>query len=200
MAWHKARTSLATLEEKLRRSLGLVGEIGALFQPTLTPVIIAGDLREAGNAANLGRAFAWSNYNGATGWAANQYQSVRFEADSLVTQIFLNIASGAAGVLQVWVTAPPQAPAVAPVTLAGTWVDRKMIAGDQVPLVQGVPGVLVGTDFTDQNRIANIATAGTSPILQQFTTNIMIPAGGALNFRGTAASGNFATFFGRIWP
>ena len=198
MAFHRAITALAQLEEKLRRQLGLAGEVGATFKPEMIPVLIAGDLREAGNAANQGRSFMWAN--GGTGFAGNAYQSVRFDADVLVTGITLMIGSGGAGFMQCWLTAPAQSPAVAPVTLAGTFCDRKMIAGDQVPLVQGVPGVLVGTDFSDTNRLCVVVASGTSPFAQHFPVNIMIPTGGALNFRGTAASANHAVIQGRIWP
>lgn len=197
MAFARAVTALATLEEKLRRSLGLAGEIGAKFEPVLTPVLIAGDLREAGNSSNVGRSFTWC-YGAANfvGWGANQYQSLRVEVDVLVTHIMLTQGAGA-GAMQCYVTVPGVTPAVAVATLAGTWCDRKLITGDQVPLTQGAAGALTGTDFSDQTRICGIHGG---PYCTQFAVNVMLAAGSHLNFRSTSAGGAAAGIFGRIWP
>lgn len=196
MAFAKARTALAQLEEKLRRNLGLAGEISATFQPTLTPVIIAGDLREAGNASNTGRSWMLAL---APGGAGARF-SIRFEADVLITGIYLQQHAGAANIAGVYLTTPGQAPAVAVAgVLSGTWVDRKVITGDQVPITPAAGwAALAGTDQSDQNRILQIngnpaITAAVVP------TNIMLPAQSHLNFYGTAGSFSI-NLWGRIWP
>lgn len=193
MAFAKARTALAQIEEKLRRQFGLAGEVGASLKPEILPVVITGDLRDAGNAANQGRAFAWA-YAGPIGAGFANFMAVRTEQDVFVDYVTIGQA-GALAVMSVWVTVPGQAPAVAPVTLAGTWTDRKLIAGDQVPLTQAAPGVLTGTNVSDQNRILAVALANDT---QAFRVNLMLPAGAALNFTGGGAM--IAGCSGRIWP
>lgn len=194
MAFAKARTALAQIEEKLRRQFGLAGEVGASLQPVITPVVITGDLRDAGNAANQGRAFAW-NYLGPLGAGFATFMSVRMEQDVFIDTLLLGF-NGAAQLVQAWLTIPGQAPAVAVTTLAGTWCDRKLIAGDQVPLTQGVPGALTGTNVTDQNRIAGAVLTNATLIIP---VNTMLPAGSALNFT-SGGVGAIAGLSGRIWP
>lgn len=195
MAFAKAKTALAQIEEKLRRQFNLAGEVGASLQPVITPVVITGDLREAGNSANQGRAFEYC-FVGSN--AAQQHFSVRNEAEIFVDRIFMSV--NAAGQSACWLTVPGIAPAVAVTTLAGTWTDRKVISGDQVPLTQSAAfAALAGTTDTDQNRVCsgNLAGAG----ILQFDVNIMLAAQSHLNFR-LAGGGLTAVigFRGRIWP
>lgn len=194
MPFEKAKVALAALEEKLRRQLGLAGDIGAQFTPALTPVIIAGDLREAGNAANKGRAFAWS-YNGPIGAGFGTFMSVRTEQDIRIDTLILG-NNAALQVCRCYITVPGQAPAVAVTTLAGSWQDRKDVSTDQVPLTQGVPGALTGTAETDQNRLYSAALASATLVIP---VNVMLPAGSCLNFTSGGA-GMIAGFAGRIWP
>lgn len=194
MAFERAFTALSTLEEKLRRSLGLAGEIGATFKPELTPVIITGDLREAGNAFFQGRAFAWSHV-GPVGLGFNTYQSVQVGVDVFIDTITLTMS--AAGTLDAYVTSPGQAPGVAVVANAGTWTDRKTVSTDAVPLTQGVAGARTGIDSLDTNRVCAIISGGASGQALQFRVNLMLPAGACLNFRSGAA-GASASFSGRI--
>lgn len=201
--FRKAVTSLAQLEEKLRRNLGLAGAIGAVFEPKLTPVIIAADLREAGNASNQGRAFAWvSDVVGVL-----NLQSLRFEQDSFVDRFDISVMNNngsGAGRAAIYLTVPGQAPAVAVSALAGTWTDRKTIAGDQVPLTQSALGAITGTAVSDQNRLWGAVTASAAlGVYGYFSVkaNVMLPAGSALNFVSTQAGSQFVTVVsGRIWP
>lgn len=195
MAFARARTALAQLEEKLRRQLNLAGEVGATFQPVLTPVIITGDLREAGNASNVGRAFALGVQFGA---AANDGFSVRNEVDVFYDLIGIT-ASAATASYSVWITAPSQAPALVVLNLAGTWTDRKTIVGDQVPLtIPAAFGPVVGTIASTTNRIFH----GTIPVnnLTLIPANIMLPAGAALNFQTGTGVNAGVMLRGRIWP
>lgn len=195
MAFAKARTALAQLEEKLRRQLGLAGEVGASFQPQLTPVLIAGDLREAGNAANHGRAFSWCR---ASAVAANQGFSLRPEADIYIDQLF--ISSLVAGLIHVYLTAPNETTGVAVASLQGTWVDRKTVGTDQVPLTGSANwGAFTGTTVTDQNRIVAVNLQANGAVV--IPVNIMLVAGSALNWQNNPGA-NTPTIGirGRIWP
>lgn len=195
MAFAKARTALAQLEEKLRRNLQLAGEIGATFEPRLTPVIITADLREAGNASNQGRAFSWAFF-GNTG--VNGFFSLRTEADVYIDRLYFS--NTAASTAEAWITVPGVAPAVAVVTLAGTWTDRKMITGDQVPLTQSTAfAALAGTNVSDQNRIVAAQIVAALPNVD-FETNIMLPATSHLNFRILGTGSGAIGIRGRIWP
>lgn len=192
--FRRAITSLAQLEEKLRRNLGLAGAIGAIFEPRLTPVIIAADLREAGNASNQGRAWAWSS-RGATGnlWTVAGNISIVAVQDIRIDRI--RIGANAAGIITLWLTAPDQAPAIAPTALEGTWIDRKRIGGDQFPLnCTVVPGALTGTASSSQNIILHHPQS--TPL--EYLTNIMLPIGGALNVNGNI--GTTIALEGRVWP
>ena len=195
MAFAKARTALAQVEEKLRRQFGLAGEVGASLQPVITPVIITGDLRDAGNASNQGRAFAFS-YAGPIGAGiGGPYWSLRTEADIFVDRITLTLS--AAGLCRCYLLTPGVTPAVAVATLAGTWVDRKTIAGDQVPLTRGVPGALTGTAETDQTTFLSVLCAASGAYVP-VDVNMMLPAGSTINLQVTAAT--VFNMSGRIWP
>lgn len=194
MAFAKARTALAAIEEKLRRQFGLAGEVGATLTPDIIPVVITGDLREAGNAANQGRAFQWC-FTGTPG--ANGFFSLQPQADVRIDQVWAS--SSIAAQFDAWLSVPGQAPAVAVATLAGTWVDRKLIAGDQVPLTQGVFGALTGTNVSDQNRI--VGTNIVAGARETWDLNIMVPATSTLNFRVVGAAAiAYIGLRGRIWP
>ena len=54
----RAVSSLQQIEERLRRALGLVGDIGTRFDPKAIPVVISADATEVGNNIVKGRAFA----------------------------------------------------------------------------------------------------------------------------------------------
>jgi energy-converting hydrogenase Eha subunit A len=56
----RAITSRGTIEDRLRRSLNLVGEVGATFSPAATPIIIAADATIPGCSTDRGRRFSAS--------------------------------------------------------------------------------------------------------------------------------------------
>jgi len=62
-------SALGDFESRLRRALGLVGEVGAQFTPTLQSVLIAGNLDAPGNPEYRGKRFSWGQGNAATGAA-----------------------------------------------------------------------------------------------------------------------------------
>lgn len=194
--FHKAITALATLEQKLRRQLGLAGTIGATFVPELRPILIAGDLREPGNSDGFsGR---WWSY--AQIWSiggANNCASVRFDTTVLLSSIYCDPAAGAGNIF-VYLSVPGAAPGINNVSIpAGTWVDNKMIATDQVPIQESIAA---GAAAVSETRTTTIGTwqAGVSA---KRDVMMYLPVGTHLNIRAAGAGGNVAFgFAGRIWP
>lgn len=191
MPFDRAKTALATLEEKLRRYLGLAGQIGANFEPILRPVVISGDLREPGNSFYRGRHFAWGRSESIA--APNQYGTLRFEVDVIVKFSF---QPNVAGISTVYLTVPNQAGAVVAGTNCGTWIDRRRDVTDLVPLTNGAMGPLTGTNFSETNRVMQIDGLTTLPPVEG--PILYIPAGGALNWHVQAAGFHSFNVVGRI--
>lgn len=199
MGIFKATTSLASLEQKLRRQLGLAGEIGASFKPEMIPVIIAGDTREPGNSAGFtGRSFAVA-FNGAGG-GANLFFSWRADAPLLIEGIHMDIA--AAGHSAIWYLSRPGAtPGVVASVQTGTYVDDKQ-TDEFVPILRSAGagagfGPLTGTAGTDLTTFFAISGifSKVAPV------KMMLPVGSHINVQVTGAGVNLAMgFYGRIWP
>lgn len=201
MAFFKATTSLAALEQKLRRQLGLAGEIGASFKPEMIPVMIAGDLREPGNSDGFNsRSWGWA-LNSAFG-GANLNFSIRFDAPVLITEIYADVVT-LAHTLGMYVTPPGQAPAVAVAEFAGTYVDNKQSATDQVPILQSAGGLFVpatGTAMSATNRFLTWQSAAQHSG-RVSRMQLMLPVGSHLNWQGAGTGAQVAIgMSGRIWP
>ena len=194
--FRKAVTSLSFLEGKLRRALGLVGDVGAKFEGTLTPVILAGDLREPGSSDGFtGRAFAWCFEQN----AAQNTLSVRLDADCIIEGLYI---SGGANMLPfiIWMTPPGGTPDVAVSQNAGTWVDRRTsAAADIVPITQAPNWAIGGAGPAPAFTTRIFAGSGQG---QHFwlPQRMMLLAGTILNYRISAAGQVNCGFFGRIWP
>lgn len=195
----KAITSLAALEQKLRRQLGLAGTIGATFKPEMIPVMIAGDLREPGNSDGFNsRYWGWA-HNGAFG-GANLNYSLRFDVPVLITEIYCDLVT-AAHTMQCYVTPPGQAPGIAVAAFAGTYVDNKLSATDQVAILESAAwGPATGTVVSATNRFLSWqSTAQHSGRVSRM--QLMLPVGSHLNFVGTGVGAQIALgMSGRIWP
>jgi len=191
MPFDRAKTALATLEEKLRRQLGLAGVIGAEFAPHLTPVMITTDLREPGNSFYRGRHFAVAQ---ALNWGAGtDHVTVQFAVDVIV--LGMRFMPGAAGTNNaIYVTAPGQALPVAVTANCGVWIDRKTQAVDLVPISFGGPAALAGTAGT----IANIVYASALLVEQVVPLTMYMPALSAITFRSNTAGNGSWGIWGRI--
>lgn len=187
MAFDRAKTALATLEEKLRRQLGLAGIIGATFEPKLSPVLITTDLREPGNSFYRGRHFAFATQFVVA--AGSEYAALRFEVDTVI----LGGTFAPAGIGTLYATAPNVAAAVVCNTNAGVWTDRKLQTTDLVPITHGGNGALTGTNFSLTNTIAKVPAGGTLPIPQMF-----IAAGGSLSWHVAPAASYCISIAARI--
>lgn len=187
MAFAKASTALATLEEKLRRALGLAGEIGSVFQPILRPVLISGDLREPGNSAGFnGRSWSWGIVG--NGGGATNALAIRFDNDALVLGFGVNWVA-AAGAPRIMITVPGDTPgtAAAVATACGTWTDRKLISTDRVPLMMSGFVAAGGTPESDINRVVSWSAQGGDSYRPQM---LFMPAGSHLTWIFGGAGGN----------
>lgn len=200
MAFTKARTALSALEQKLRRQLGLVGEIGATFTPNLTPVIIAGDLREPGNSAGFnGRSFGVA-FVGAGG-GANLYFSWRADAPLLIEGLYFE-CSTAAHTARFYLTIPGAVPGVVATVFTGTYVDAKE-TNEQVPILRSVGagagfGPLTGTPAAETTVFYAVNNTGRSGLIP---IRLMVPVGTHINVELSGVGTNLAMgFCGRIWP
>lgn len=192
MPFDRAKTALATLEEKLRRALGLAGAINASFTPEMSPVIVTGDLREPGNAFYRGRHWAFGMHG--TFGAGTNYASLRFEVDMLITRMVFTPVGGG-GQSFVYYTAPTESPAVAVTTNCGVWIDRKRITTDLVPLTFAGPAALTGVNFSNTNTLLAV-NAGAGVVVQG--PMMWCPAGSALNWFIAAAGSGAFTVWGRV--
>ena len=204
MPFEKARQSLSDLENRLRVLFGLAGPIGASLDARLTPVLIAGDLREPGVSFSRGRSFAYSHEHQTN--AGTTYHSVQFNADVLIEAVqgFTPLGGQA---LDCYITIPGESPAVAMSRTAGAWRDRKTSTTD-IPPIQDSGALYAARTGTDQaitNRILSwngVPVAGGNTAIDPPLKPVlmMLTAGSALNFRiqGTTANQNLC-IYGRIW-
>ena len=195
----RARQRLNDLENRLRRYLGLAGDIGASFLPTMTPVLIAGDLREPGIGDFRGRYFNWQHESVAT--AAGFGHCVTFAADVIILSVELHSATGGECILF-----PPGLGSPLTITRrpSGVWVDNNF-ATDAPPVADSGAGadqaLAAGSPL---NTVAiwhtNAPTTATQ-LTQPLTPRPMhLPAGSTLAFRAAGTSGFWRTgVYGRIF-
>lgn len=145
-----ARTSLAFIEEKLQRLLGLAGDIKATFVPDIRPQIVMADLADPlGVSSFRGRHFAYASELLTVG-AANTTWGVRFAVPMIIESFWVTaspVDGGGAGVftrLPVHIIAPSVALGANPfptlLVQGGTWADNKLTETDQPPIYHGPSG------------------------------------------------------------
>lgn len=188
MAFSRAKTALAQIEEKLRRQLGLAGEIGAQFDPHLTPVLIAGDLREPGNAFFTGRHFDVSFNAAGIGSAAYSLQP---QQRVLLTQITVSAVAAAAN-CELYLNGGLGAASA----LVGTWSERKT-GTDQVPILGSTAANPVAANNT--NRIFQGQIAAGVTLVIPVNLYLEPDLGNTLNLQSGAAL-MWLSVHGRIWP
>lgn len=193
--FEKAVQSLSQIEDKLRRAFGLAGPIGAKLVPDLTPVLIAGDLREPGHAYHQGR--CWSVCQRSLAFAADSYYAIRFDVDVLVEGI--QITGNPVDTFDVYTTIPGQTISQVIAAANGSWRDRRTLVADVPPIQSAAAaGGLAGggTVAAASNRIWGGRVSAVTLIPQQ----IMLVSGSALNFHAVAGSADAAiTVWGRVW-
>jgi len=157
----RAITSLGTIEDRLRRSLNLVGEVGATFTPSATPVIIAADATIPGCSTDRGRRFSVS----CSGIIATNPGTAGIEArrDMVITAVRIKGSGSIATVLISRIIAAGTAADFAMTAAGGglanygsAWVERPASNNDFPPVFAGYNAATFAT-----GRIASVgAPAG----------------------------------------
>lgn len=88
MAFDRAKSSLQSVEDRLRRLFNLAGTIGASFEPDIKPVVLAGDLDGPGYASFRGRHFAQMSQALGPNALANDLYGLFTPVDIVVFSVF----------------------------------------------------------------------------------------------------------------
>lgn len=178
----RAIVSLAQIEDKLRRALGLVGEVNLNFAPDLRPVILAGDATAPGNATLRGRRFAAGVSFAASGAAWSV--TIKAVADVVITR-WSQTGCGAIGGTLRLVTADVADP-YAVATLFAPWTERRASGNDFAPLARSAVPAAANSDGTAIASWTGLATAATQ--LEMIHQPVFLAAGQKLVMQSGNAS------------
>lgn len=186
-----AITSLAQIEDKLRRALNLAGEVGLTFAPAAIPVVIAGNATDPGCATYRGRRFAGTKAPAASGAAASV--ALKAQENVVITQIAIHAA--AAGVLGfVRLASTDVAEPYAMATPFAPWTERKGPASDYAPVTTSV---FWAADSTAGELVATTSLAvGRNNMLEQ---PLMLTPGQFVIIRVSGAVTAGFTFSGYVF-
>lgn len=204
MAFERAKTSLAEIENKLRKALGLAGPIGASLDPTLSPTFITGDSRDPGIATFRGRKWAWVSEPVSGPYAIGDVVGLTWSVPVIITHVMLGQVSAANGDWELLSLAPDDAALGAGAgqwaqnQQQGTWTDQKSLTTDLVPLfgrsaAVKVAGVTPTNTFQKRIHVWQLPNGPASgvdtqmPMRQLGRFGLHAPANGALLWRAVAA-------------
>jgi hypothetical protein len=204
VAFDRAKTSLAQIEDKLRKVFGLAGTIGAQLDPTLTPSYVMGDARDPGTSGFKGRHWAWCSRPtpattvGTWGLTSPVPIIIRgFEVSGMSagTRLHVHVVASDHPALASWVGNRP----------CGTWIDQKASETDATPLLDRA--VAVGAIVFANQQLTCVASFDTVNVANStagaqgrtFDRGIHIPAGGALLFQIETAGGAGLNGFFSAW-
>jgi len=141
----RARTSLASIEDKLRRSLGLAGDIGAAFRPDITPVVVADDPQRPGCNSFRGRRFAFSQTVGAV--AGGAVVGCKAGVDLIITRFWTAATCAAVSSLDLTYNVAAEADVTAMTALSVQFTELSIAATERAPIFvnAAIPGAGVPT-------------------------------------------------------
>jgi hypothetical protein len=181
----RAVTSLNQIEDKLRRSLDLVGDVGLQFTPSMDTVVVGADLTAIGNATYRGRRFAMSQtLAGAppSSWAMKATDEI------VITSISMRNQTAAANILmQVNLALASTTDPYAINTAFAPWVERATSLSDFAPVLRSA---VVGAAFGVGNTIYSAGTAGQNQELL-ITQPIFLNIGDKLGFTSSNWNGTW---------
>ena len=199
MAFDKAKTSFAQIEDKFRKAFNLAGLIGATFEPSIAPTLIIGNTDDPGYASFRGRHFAFASDNQSAPPAANGIFGWFTPVDVILHDISFVLQASGNSAGQVYLIAPGGTMPAFATANAGSWIDQKLSAADAVPFsvttgtVVSAPTVAT---FAQTNRIALFNST-----LSRVERRMHLAAGSAIiwDYANVAASGVRLGLSGRIW-
>lgn len=201
MAFDRAKTSLASIEDKLRKYFRLAGNIGATMEPEIKPVYIVGDARDPGVASFNGRHWAWQYHTAATApSAANDTYGLTWPVDVIIRGIAVTGLADVNSTCSVFLIAPDDAQIATwggGNRQTGTWIDQKARAADFCPLLDRALRVSVGMAIaTPETKLIGYF-AGPS-LWNYLPISLQSPAGGCIWFQPALGAASIATRFA-IW-
>lgn len=164
MPFDRAKSSLQSVEDRLRRLYNLAGTIGATFVPEVKPVVLAGDLDGPGYASFRGRHFVQLSQALGPNAAANDLYAVLMPVECIVYGLVCTGLAPNSDVAAYLIEPAAVAGGVAfiPGVPVGTWADQKA-TNDPTPFtdtggrIASVPGTAL---MTNTRRIAAWACSG----------------------------------------
>lgn len=125
--------NFGTIEDKMRRSLGLVGEVGTSFDPSVKPVVVADDCTRPGCSAFRGRRFGFGvAANLTVGGAATV--GLKALVDVIITRVAVP-TQGTNGVVVQLRYVPADVADPYAFTAAVPWIDLGRVSGDVAPVL-----------------------------------------------------------------
>lgn len=201
MAFDRAKTNLGVIEDKLRKFFNLAGTIGTAFEPTITPVYVVGDARDAGVANFKGRKFSWSSDAISTPLVAGDCFGLTWAVPVIINGIGFNGAATALSFCDCYYLAPDD-PALGTWVgnrVTGTWSDQKSLTADTPPLLDRAAKVNIAVANGHQKRIASWVVSTNGHVNDRLPMNIQSPAGGAILFSLVGSFGGPALGHLSIW-
>lgn len=149
--------NFANIEDKMRRSLGLVGEVGTEFTPHISPVVIADDATRPGCASFRGRRFAFGED---ANLAIVGASSVALKALSEVIINRIGVPNqGTAGVLIAVRYVPPDVADPYAIGAPVPWIERVAVTNDVAP-------VLVTPNIQVDSLLGSVVWSGITGYIQ----------------------------------
>lgn len=186
----KAITSLGQIEQRLRRALNLVGEVGASVITQATPVVLVADATSPGNNDSRGRRFMLTATNITVAGGASGFE---FLTDVVLTRIAYAGTAAIGTVITARLVAPGTAPQFAMDAVGtglanyqGGYVERSTTNTETLPVLAGAA---VGA-FDNGRRFANFFPATTwCEVIREpiFVGGLSGSTGGRITFRCAAA-------------
>lgn len=124
--------NFATIEDSLRRSLGLVGEVGTEFEPRIAPVVLVNDATRPGTQTFRGRRFAFAD-DIALGVVGASSVAIKALAPCILKSIWVSDV-GTTGVVIQWRYVSPDVADPYAITASVPFTERVQVAGDAAPV------------------------------------------------------------------
>lgn len=178
----RAHQKLNDLEDRLRRWLSLAGDIGATFTPAMSPVVVAGDLREPGLHDFRGRYFSYHHEFQVIA-APNVDVAVQFAVDVVIDSVECESSAAMTAQGQVVYLPPGVSPGIAVTRPCGVWMENLMTTTDAPPMMDS------GANYLNSTMVPSVLNVVhqwglNAPQRGPIPLQLHMPAGSSLVFEG----------------